>query len=63
MPQKELWEAYSNRTVHPTVRQSVCSSGFSVRCISPIFFEVGIQIWCVYASWDGGVSRIIFGLP
>ena len=20
------------------------------------------QIWCVYASWDGGVSRTIFGL-
>ena len=37
MPPKELWEAYSNRTVCP----SVCPSRF-VRCISPIFFEVGI---------------------
>ena len=32
---KELWEAYSNRTVRPSVP-------FRVRCISPIFFEVGI---------------------
>ena len=35
MPPKELWEAYSNRTVRPSV--PLC-----VRCISPIFFEVGI---------------------
>ena len=35
MPTKELWEAYSNRTVRPSV--PLC-----VRCISPIFFEVGI---------------------
>ena len=35
MPQKELWEAYSNRTVRPSVP-------LRVRCISPIFFEVGI---------------------
>ena len=34
MPPKELWEAYSNRTVRP--------SRFRVRSISPIFFEVGI---------------------
>ena len=39
MPPKELWEAYSNRTVHP----SVCPSHFRVRSISPIFFEVGIS--------------------
>ena len=32
---KELWEAYSNRTVRPSVRPCV-------RSISPIFFEVGI---------------------
>ena len=32
---KELWEAYSNRTVRPSVP-------LRVRCISPIFFEVGI---------------------
>ena len=38
MPPKELWEAYSNRTV----RQSVSLSRFGVRSISPIFFEVGI---------------------
>ena len=37
MPPKELWEAYSNRTVRPSVRPSRF-----VRCISPIFFEVGI---------------------
>ena len=35
MPPKELWVAYSNRTVRPSVP-------LSVRCISPIFFEVGI---------------------
>ena len=39
MPPKELWEAYSNRTVPPTVRPYVL---LRVRCISPIFFEVGI---------------------
>ena len=38
MPPKELWEAYSNRTVRP----SVSLSRFGVRSISPIFFEVGI---------------------
>ena len=36
MPPKELWEAYSNRTVRRSVRP------VRVRCISPIFFEVGI---------------------
>ena len=35
MPPKELWEAYSNRTVRLSVPLRVC-------CISPIFFEVGI---------------------
>ena len=35
MPPKELWEANSNRTVRPSVP-------LRVRCISPIFFEVGI---------------------
>ena len=35
MPPKELWEAYSNRTVRP-------SFPLHVGCISPIFFEVGI---------------------
>ena len=35
MPPKELWEAYSNRTVRPSVP-------LRVRCISPKFFEVGI---------------------
>ena len=35
MPPKELWEAYSNRTVCPSIP-------LHVRCISPIFFEVGI---------------------
>ena len=38
MPSKELWEAYSNRTVRPCVPPS----RFRVRSISPIFFEVGI---------------------
>ena len=41
MPPKELWEAYSNRTVRP--------SRFRVRSISPIFFEVGIpNLVCGY---------------
>ena len=35
MPPKELWEAYSNCTVRPSVP-------LRVRCISPVFFEVGI---------------------
>ena len=35
MPPKELWEAYSNRIVRPSVP-------LPVRCISPIFFEVAI---------------------
>ena len=35
MPSKGLWEAYSNRTVRPSVP-------LRVRCISPIFFEVVI---------------------
>ena len=45
MPPKELWEAYSNRTVRP----SVSPSRFRVRSISPIFFEVGIpNLVCGY---------------
>ena len=36
MPPKELWEAYSYRTVRPSVL-------LRVRCISPISFEVGIS--------------------
>ena len=41
MSPKELWEAYSNRTVRP--------SRFSVRSIPPIFFEVGIpNLVCGY---------------
>ena len=54
---KELWEAYSNRTVRPSVspsvspsvRPSVRPSRFRVRSISPIFFEVGIpNLVCGY---------------
>ena len=42
MPPKELWEAYSNRTVRPYVP-------LRVPCISPIFFEVGIaNLMCGY---------------
>ena len=37
MPPKKLWEAYSNRTVRP----SVCPSRFMYSAF-PIFFEVGI---------------------
>ena len=40
MTPKQLWEAYSNHTVPLTVRPSV---PLRVRCISPIFSEVGIQ--------------------
>ena len=43
MPPKELWEAYSNRTVRLSVCQSVRPSfPLCVLCISPIFLEVGI---------------------
>ena len=57
MPPKELWEAYSNRTVRPSVSQSVRQSvrpsvrpsRFRVRSISPIFFELGIpNLVCGY---------------
>ena len=53
MPPKELWEAYSNRTVRPSVspsvRPSVRPSRFRVRSISPIFFGVGIpNLVCLY---------------
>ena len=57
MPPKELWEAYSNHTVRPSVspsvspsvRPSVRPSRFRVRSISPIFFEVGIpNLVCGY---------------
>ena len=44
---KKFWEAcmYSIRTVRPSVHQ----------CVHP-----ASQIWCVDASWGGGVSRTIF---
>ena len=29
--------------------------------ITSLFFEVGIQIWCVDASWDGQVLYTLFG--
>ena len=48
MPSKELWEAYSNRTVRPSVP-------LHVRCISPIFFEVGIPnlvCGCILGWWS-----------
>ena len=57
MPPKELWEAYSNRTVRPSVRQSVHQSvrpsvrpsRFRVRSISHILFEEGIpNLVCGY---------------
>ena len=49
MPPKELWEAYSNRTIRPSVHPSVRPSHFSVRSISPIFFELGIpNLVCGY---------------
>ena len=28
--------------------------------ISLILFEVGIQIWCVNASWDDGMLKTVF---
>ena len=49
MPPKEVWEAYSNRTVRLSVRPSVRPFRFLVRSISPIFFEVGIpNLVCGY---------------
>ena len=60
MPPKELWEAYSNCTVRPCVRP----------CVRPAFvsgpyllysLRKEFQIRYVNASWDGGVSRTIFG--
>ena len=46
------------RSIRPSVRPIV---PHYVRYISLILFEVGSQIWCVDASWDGGVSRSILG--
>ena len=48
---KELWEAYSNRTVRPSASLSV---PLRVQCISPIFFEVGIQnlVWGCILGWQ-----------
>ena len=40
MPPKELWEAYSNRTVRPSVRP--CVRPAFVSGPYPIFFEIGI---------------------
>ena len=53
MPPKELWEAYSNRTLRPSVRPCVrpCVrlSRFRVRSVSLIFFEVGFpNLVCGY---------------
>ena len=52
-PPKEIWEAYSNCTVRPSVCPSVSPSvrlsRFRVRSISPIFFGVGIpNLVCGY---------------
>ena len=57
MPPKELWEAYSNRTVRPSVSQSVRQSvhpsvrpsRLRVQSIIPIFFDIGIpNLVCGY---------------
>ena len=64
MPPKELWEAYSNRTVRPSVRPSVRVSvrpAFVSGPYLPYSLRYEFQIRCVDASWDGGVSRTIFG--
>ena len=56
MPAKELREAVRT-PVRPSAHPSCFVSGayllYSLRQES--------QIWCVDASWDGGVSRTIFG--
>ena len=33
----------------------------TIGIISYILLSKEFQIWCVYASWDGGVSHTIFG--
>ena len=55
MPPMELWEANSDRTVRPSLSRFVSGAYllYSLRYES--------QIWCVDASWDGGVSHTIFG--
>ena len=54
MPPKELWEAYSNCTVRPSVHPSVL---LRVRCLSPRFFEVGIpNLVCGYILWWRSVA-------
>ena len=52
MPPKKLLEAYSNRTVRPSVP-------LPVRCISSIFFEVGIPklvFGCILGLRSGSVA-------
>ena len=53
MPPKELWEAYSNRTVRPSVPLRVWS-------ISPIFFEVGIPKFGVWMHLGETKCRVPF---
>ena len=61
MPPKELGEAYSNRTVRPSVRPCVRPSRFVSGAYLLYSLSWEFQIWCVDASWDEGVSRTIFG--
>ena len=60
LPPKELWEAYSNRTVRQSIRPSLhpafVSGPYLLYSLRKEF-----QIWLVDTSWDGGVSRTIFG--
>ena len=55
MPPKELWEAYSNRTVRLSVRLAFVSGPYLLYSLRWEF-----QIWLVDTSWDGGVSHTIF---
>ena len=56
----ELWDTYSNRTVRLSVRPSVYPALCPVH-ISNILRGRNPKFWCVCASWNGGVSRTIFG--
>ena len=55
MPLKERREANSNCTVRPSLSRFVSGAYL----LYSLKYES--QIRCVDASWDGGVSRTIFG--
>ena len=62
MPPKELWEAYSNRTVRPSISPSFRPSvTLRVRFISPLFFEIGIPNLVSPLFFEIGIPNLVCG--